>query len=368
MRILHVYKAYYPVLGGIENHVKLVAEGQAAAGHDVTVLATAPGTRTEIETQAGVRIIKAGRIAEVASTPLSLGLPGHLYRQRPDITHLHFPYPPAEAAQAPLLGRRPTVLSYHSDIVRQKRLLVMYQPLMQHVLSRVDRILVSSPAYLASSPVLARVSERCTVLPYGIEQERFRSASPQQVAAIRDRYGPGPLVLFVGVLRYYKGLRYLLEAMQHVAARLILVGDGPEGVALRAQAEALGLTDRVFFAGQVNDDALPAYYQAADIFCLPASERSEAFGLVQVEALSAGLPIVSTELGTGTSYVNRHGKSGLVVPPRDAESLTRALVRMVQDDELRHTLAAGARERAEAFTAARMLRDIEAVYAEVLAH
>ncbi len=367
MRILHVYKAYSPVLGGIENHVKLVAEGQAAAGHDVTVLVTAPGARTMVETRAGVRVIKAGRMVEIASTPLSLSLPGYLYRQRPDITHLHFPYPPAEAAQAPLLGRRPTVLSYHSDIVRQKRLRLFYEPLMQHVLRRVDRILVSSPAYLASSPVLTRVSERCTILPYGIEQERFRTATPEKTAAIRERYGHGPLILFVGVLRYYKGVQYLLKAMQKVPARLLIVGAGPEGAALRAQAQAPGLMDRVHFAGAVDDDDLPAYYQAADVFCLPASERSEAFGLVQVEALSAGLPIVSTELGTGTSYVNQHNESGLVVPPRAAEALTGALVRMVRDDELRHTLAAGARKRAKAFTAERMLQDIDAVYAEVLA-
>ena len=368
MRVLHVYKDYYPVLGGIENHVRLVAEGQAAAGHDVTVLATAPGGRTVVETRGGVRVIKAGRVAKVASTPLSLSMPGHLYRQQPDITHLHFPYPPAEAAQMPLLGRRPTVLSYHSDIVRQKRILAFYQPLMQQMLRRVDRILVSSPAYLASSTILARVSERCTVLPYGIEQERFRTPMPEQVATLRERYGPGPTVLFVGVLRYYKGLRYLLEAMQHVPGRLVIVGEGPEGVALRAQAETLGLVDRVHFAGAVDDESLPAYYQAADIFCLPASERSEAFGLVQVEALSVGLPIVSTELGTGTSYVNQSGVSGLVVPPRDADALTRALTRLVHDDELRETLAAGARQRADAFTAQRMFRDIDTVYADVLAH
>jgi rhamnosyl/mannosyltransferase len=366
MRILHVYKAYYPVLGGIENHVRLLAEGQAAAGHEVTVLATTSGARTQVESLGGVRVIKAGRLAEVASTPLSLSLPIHLVRQRPDITHLHFPYPPGELAQALLLGARRTVLSYHSDVVRQKRLLKLYYPLMMRVLRRVDRILVSSPPYLASSATLAQVRERCTIIPYGIAQERFRRPAPG-VEALRRALGPGPTVLFVGVLRYYKGLSYLLEAMRQVPARLVIVGEGPEGAALREQTEALGLTGQVTFAGRIEDDALPAYYQAADVFCLPASERSEAFGLVQVEALSAGLPIVSTELGTGTSYVNQDGVSGLVVPTRNAGALAHALGTLVQDAELRRRLAAGARQRAEAFTAERMLREIETVYGEVLA-
>lgn len=366
MKILHVYKAYYPVLGGIENHVRLLAEGQAQAGHDVTVLVTAPGRHTQIERLGGVRVLKAGRLVEVASTPLSLTLPLRLYELRPDITHLHFPYPPGELAQLPLLGSRPTVLSYHSDVVRQRRLLRLYRPLMMRTLRGVGRILVSSPAYLESSPVLAAVRDRCTVIPYGIAQERFREPAPD-AQRLRSALGPGPLVLFVGVLRYYKGLRYLLEAMRHVPARLVIVGEGPEGAALREQTEALGLTGKVTFAGRVEDEALPAYYQAADVFCLPASERSEAFGLVQVEALSAGLPIVSTELGTGTSFVNRDDVSGLVVPARNAEALAQALTRLVQDGALRQRLAAGARQRAETFTAERMLAEIEQVYAEVLA-
>jgi len=147
----------------------------------------------------------------------------------------------------------------------------------------------------------------------------------------------------------------------------VVVGEGPEGAALREQTEALGLTGKVSFAGRIEDEELPAYYQAADIFCLPASERSEAFGLVQVEALSAGLPIVSTELGTGTSFVNLDNVSGLVVPARDAQALANALTRVVQDGALRRRLAAGARQRAEAFTAERMLAEIERVYAEALA-
>ena len=366
MRILHLYKDYFPVLGGIENHVGLLAESQARAGHHVTVLVTSRTSHTEREVRNGVTIIKAGRLVEAASTPLSLAMPWLLLKQRPDITHLHFPYPPGEVSQWPHITRRATVLSYHSDVVRQRRLLWLYRPAMLRILQRVDRILVSSPNYLDSSEVLRSLRTHCTVIPYGIDQTRFQNVPVEAVERIYDDHGPGPWVLFVGVLRYYKGLRYLLEAMKRVPARLMIVGDGPEGPALRQAALDLGLAERVVFAGTVSDSDLPAYYRAADVFCLPASERSEAFGLVQVEALASGLPVVSTELGTGTSYVNQNDVSGLVVPARDSAALATALERVISDAALRQRLAAGALHRAQEFTADRMMADIDAVYAEVL--
>jgi glycosyltransferase involved in cell wall biosynthesis len=366
LRILHLYKDYYPVLGGIENHVGLLAESQARAGHEVTVLVTSRTSHTQREVRNGVTVIKAGRLIEAASTPLSLSMPWLLLRQRPDITHLHFPYPPGEVSQWPHIGRRVTVISYHSDVVRQRRLLWLYRPAMLRILRRVDRILVSSPNYLESSEVLRSLRSHCTVVPYGIDQTRFQNVTGAAAQRIHDSYGPGPWVLFVGVLRYYKGLRYLLEAMKDVHARLMIVGDGPEGPALRQATETLGLNEQVTFAGAVPDSELAAYYRAASVFCLPASERSEAFGLVQVEALASGVPIVSTELGTGTSYVNQHDVSGLVVPARDPSVLAQALERVLSDTALRQRLAAGALCRAKAFTADRMMSDIDAVYATVL--
>ncbi len=366
MRILHVYKDYYPVLGGIENHVKLLAESQARADDDVTVLVTGASWRTEVEERNGVTVVKAGRLIETASTPLSARLSWRLFGQRTDITHLHFPYPPGEVSQWPLLRRRATVLTYHSDVVRQQRMLRYYRPAMLRILNRIDRIIVTSPNYLASSEVLRLVAARCKVIPLGIDQTPFRQVSPEVVSSVQERYGDGPWVLFVGVLRYYKGLRYLIDAMQQIPARLLIVGQGPEEPRLREQVAELGLQDKVIFAGAVSDAELPAYYRLASVFCLPASERSEAFGLVQVEALASGLPIVCTELGTGTSYVNKNDESGLVVAPRDSAGLNTALRRLLQDDALRRRLADGARQRAHLFTAEKMLTEIRTVYEDVL--
>jgi glycosyltransferase involved in cell wall biosynthesis len=362
MRILHIYKDYYPVVGGIENHIKLLAEAQVTMGHEVTVLVANRNTHTTDTILGGVRVIKVGRLATVASTPISLRLFTHLASQRPDIAHLHFPYPIGEMAQLLLGKSKFTIISYHSDVVRQAKLLRLYRPIMLRVLAKSARIIASSQAYLDSSPILPAFKKKCVVIPYGIDQSHLKEPDSAGVASLRDKYGTGPLLLFVGVLRYYKGLQYLLEAMLQVNATLLIVGEGPQGPKLHQQAFQLGLLDRVFFCGRVPDETLPAFYQAADCFVLPACERSEAFGLVQVEALASGLPIVSTELATGTSYVNKNGVSGLVVPPKDSLALANAVNRLIGDTDLRHQLAQGARARADLFQAERMVSQIQEIY------
>lgn len=369
MNILHIYKDYYPVLGGVENHVRLVAEAQAARGHTVAVLVTGPHPRTRVEQRNGVRVIYAGRLATVASTPLSLSLPLRLWRERPEIAHLHYPYPVGDVAYA-LFGRgRRTVISYHSDIVRQKSLLRLYAPWLRRSLARADAVLATSPRYVETSPFLRPLAERCTVVPYGIQSERFAQADPAAVAAIRQAHGGVPLLLFVGQLRYYKGVEFLIRAMRHVPGALVLLAGG-ESSARRAALESLaqteGVAERVVFLGE-QDEQLPALYHACEMFVLPSIERSEAFAIVQLEAMAAGRPVVSCDVGTGVAWVNQHGSTGLVVPPRDPQALAAAINGLLADPALRAQMGAAGRARVAAhFTQARMLADIEAVYKRVL--
>ena len=367
MKILHIYKDYYPVLGGMENHIKMLAESQVQRGHQVTVLATHPSSKTHIEEMNGVHVIKAGRLATVASAPLSISLPMWLWHQRPDIAHLHFPYPVGELSQL-LFGRAArVVMTYHSDVVRQKGLLRLYRPVLWHVLRRADRIIATSPNYIESSPYLSQLRAQCTVIPLGIELERFLEAPRAEVKRIRDAYG-APLLLFVGRLRYYKGLQYLLAAMNDIPARLLVVGSGPMDAEWRALATTLGLSEKVVFLGEVSAEELPAYYHACDVFVLPACERSEAFGTVQIEAMASGLPVVCTELGTGTSYVNVHGQTGWVVPTRDPTALAAAIGDLLHDEPKRRRMGEQARERALAdFSLESMADRVLDVYSEVLA-
>lgn len=365
MKLLHIYKDYYPVLGGIENHLRLLAEGLAKRGLEVTVLVTnLTGETTTLEMN-GVRVIKAGRLATLASTPLSLSLPLIVRRLKPDIAHLHFPYPWGELAHLWLGRARRTVITYHSDIVRQRSLLRFYEPFLWRLLAKADRIIASSDHYLEGSFYLSRHADKSAVIPYGIDLKRFNSL-PTYAETIRERHG-SPLLLFVGRLRYYKGLQYLLEAMRDIEARLLIVGKGPMEKEWLNLTTELGLAKRVTFMGEVPEEELPLYYHACDIFVLPASERSEAFGIVQLEAMACGKPVICTELGTGTSYVNIHGLTGLVVPPRDPAALAGAIERLSSDRGLREEMGQRAKERVEKeFSHERMINSTLALYEEVL--
>jgi rhamnosyl/mannosyltransferase len=251
--------------------------------------------------------------------------------------------------------------------VRQKSLLRFYAPFLRRVLLRADRILPTNQRYVETSPYLRPLAAKCTVVPLGIDLRRFAAANTVQVEAIHRQYGP-PLLVFVGRLRYYKGLEYLIRAMPQVPARLLVIGTGPMGKPWQALTAELGLTDKVIFLGDVDDADLPAYCHASRVFVLPSSQRSEAYGVSMLEGMACGLPAVSTELGTGTSYVNQDGQTGLVVPPCDPAALATAINRLLADDNLRQQMGQAARARAQGlFSRAAMVDHIQAVYEEVLA-
>jgi len=360
MKILHIYKDYYPVLGGIENYIKVLAEAQLAAGHQVIVLVCDPGPRMKVEEIEGVRVIKAGRVTTAASMPLSLSQPVALRRLQPDVVHIHSPYPLGEAANL-LLGRaRATVITHHSDVVRQRGWLRIYAPLLRRVLRAADRIIATSPRYIETSPWLRPVREKCAVVPLGVDPLRF---SPPDSSFT----GP-PTLLFVGKLRYYKGIDSLLQAMTELpSVHLDIVGSGPMRASWEQMARELQLADRVRFLGQVEDRDLPALYHKAHLFVLPANARAEAFGTVLLEAMASALPCITTDVGSGTSWVVQNGKTGLVVPPHDPQALAEATDLLADDPARRREMGQAGRRRVEdKFTVERMITGVQAVYEEAL--
>ncbi|MGQ9466379.1 MAG: glycosyltransferase [Anaerolineae bacterium] len=359
MFILHLYKDYPPVLGGIENHIQVLAEAQVRAGHRVTVLVCDLGPRTTVREENGVTVVRAGRLATAASMPLSLSQPLHLARLRPDIVHVHSPYPLGELANL-LLGRaRATVITHHSDVVRQRGWLRLYGPLWRRVLARADRIIATSPRYIETSPWLGPVREKCVVVPLGVDHRRF--APPPAP------YDGPPTLLFVGKLRYYKGVDTLLEALTELpGVYLEMVGEGPMGGEWAALAARLGLADRVRFRGEVPEADLPHWYHRAHLFVLPANARAEAFGTVLLEAMASGLPCITTEVGSGTSWVVQDGVTGRVVPPRDPRALAAAIRQLLDDPDRRADMGRAGRARVEAdFTQERMIARVEAIYREI---
>lgn len=367
LHIVQIYKDYYPVLGGIENHLRTLAAGLAARGHQVTVLVTNTAGEDIVEQSGRLTVIKAGRLGQLASTPFSLSMSRHARRiTGAEIVHLHMPFPPGDLVARLIQGRPALVVSYHSDIVRQRNLLRLYAPLLRRTLARAQRIIVGSPAYSAGSPWLGPHEQRLTVVPYSVDAARFADPDPAQVAAWRARLGR-PLALFVGRLRYYKGLHYLIAALTQtrIAVRLAIAGSGPAAAHLQAQVDAGGLSGQVVFLGDVADADLPALYAAADLFVLPSHLRAEAFGIVLLEAQAAGLPLISCELGSGTSFVNRHGVTGLVVPPADPAALAHALDALAGNPALAQQMGQAGQQRVNAgFTVEHLLTRIERVYVE----
>jgi glycosyltransferase involved in cell wall biosynthesis len=368
MRVVHAAKFYPPVRGGMETIVGDLCDG-TAGDWDVGVVAANDTSRTVHERCGEVDVVRVAAFGRAASVPLCPSLAPHLWIRDADCVVLHEPNPIAGTA---LWLRTPAprlVIWHHSDLLRPWWALPTYSRFVQRQLyRRADCVIVSSRALAADSP-LVRHARHLAVIPFGIDLERYRRTDAQRIARVEAirRSTPAPRLLFVGRLVYYKGLHVLLEAAKDWPGTVLIAGDGPLEPELRARAAASGLAERVKFLGRVSDEDLPAYYQASDAFVLPSIARTETFGVVQVEAMAAGLPVVSTRLPTGVPWVNQHGVSGLVVPPGDASALAAAFARLAADDALRQRLAEGARTRATAvFSRDRMLRAFREVVETVV--
>ncbi len=368
MRVVHIFKDYFPpTTGGIEQHMNVLCRG-LARHVEVAVLVPSRSRRRTEELLDGVSVVRAPEFGRYASVPFCPTMPSELRRLRPDIVHLHFPNPMGDLAYLVSSGHRPLVISYHADVIRQRSLLPFYRPLLTRVLNQANRIIASSEEYLSSSDLLSTYREKCTIIPYGIDLRSFSLSDGEQadVAARRRDHG-GTLVLFVGVLRPYKGLDVLLRAMTRVEVHLVIVGDGPERRETEALAGKLGIAERVTFAGEVSESERRILLHACDVFVLPSIDRREAFGIAQLEAMACGKPVVSSDLPTGVRFVNRDGITGQTVPPRNPEALAAALNRLLEDAEFRASLGRAARERVERqFSAEQMIDRTLPLYEDVL--
>lgn len=365
MKILHVFKTWLPdTQGGIEECIRVLARdprGRYQAG----VLTLSPAVRVPdcIDVD-GIPVHRLPVSFSAASTPVLLRHWGH-YRQvaeAHDLLHFHFPWPFADLLHLAMTRHRPAVVTYHSDIVRQRLIYPFYRPLMHAFLGHAERIVATSPAYAQSSEVLRAHRTRVDVIPLGIEDRAGPAPSRPALA------GEDPYFLFVGVLRYYKGLDFLLEAARGAPWRLLIVGDGPERARCAARIAELGLVN-VQLLGFQPDDVKFALLAHADGVVLPSHLRSEAFGVTLLEAAMCGRPMVSTEMGTGTSYANLHGETGLTVPPADAAALRQALDALHDNAALRARCGAAARQRyLQHFTAEAVRDAYTALYRRTLAH
>ena len=375
MRVLHFGKFPARFFGGIETHVKGLTEGLAASGVDVVNLVYDIGrTRGGVieERVNGVRVVSVPCRGTVASLPIAPATPGtvsRLVREAPfDIVHAHFPDPLAFAAM-PSAGAAARIASWHSDIVRQRLFGKVYGLLARNLFAPLDAVAGATASHLDSRQMNDFRPRLKCVVPYGIDLARLARtpAIDVEVARLQTEAGGRPIVFALGRHVYYKGFEVLIDAMRDVDAVLLLGGEGPMTAALKQRAAASRGRGEVRFIGRIGDDVLPAYYHACALYCLPSLATSEAFGLVQAEAMACAKPVVNCELGNAVNVVSPAGVSGLTVPPGDASALATAIDRLLGDPALRATLGEQGHARVvEHFSIPAMITATLAMYRRVL--
>ena len=368
LEIASINKFYYPKIGGIENVVRSISEGLVEEGHQARVVAAVPRGWGRRERYNGVSIRKAGSLGVVKSVPIAPEFPKHLHDavQTADIVHHHLPNPlgPVSEMLVPS-GDAKRVVTYHSDIVRQKFALQAYKPVLKRFLASADRIIVTSPNLRDNSEFLSPHAEKCDVVPLSVPLEEYGTYNGPDYNLPLDENEN--IVLFVGRLNYYKGVTHLIDAMAEVDGKLLVVGDGNRREALKQQTREAGLDDSIVFLGRVEDELLHYCYSVADLFVLPSVAASEAFGIVQLEAMAYGAPVVNTALPTGVPWVSVDGETGRTVPPGDSSALGEAIQSLLSDSDTRQRFGENARKRVEKnFSRTDMLESIRDIYGSVL--
>ncbi|WP_434767216.1 glycosyltransferase family 4 protein [Pseudomonas triticicola] len=369
MRVLHFFKTYLPdSFGGIEQVVFQLCESGAQDGIEAQVLTLSADPTPRVLQLGQHEVHRAKLDIQFAST----GFSWSVFKQfrelaaEADVINYHFPWPFMDLVHFASALNKPSVVTYHSDIIRQKHLLKLYRPLMNRFLASADRIVAASPNYLHTSDVLQQFQEKTRVITYGLNKAGYPQPDGERINRWRQQVGD-KFFLFVGVMRYYKGLHILLDALKRADYPTVIVGAGPLELKLRAQATALGLRN-IHFVGRLDDEDKVALLQLSYAFVFPSHLRSEAFGISLLEGAMYGKPMISSEIGTGTSFINIHNETGLVVPPSNPQAFSEAMRTLWENPERAAAMGIKAEARyRQLFTADVMGRKWTELYEELLA-
>lgn len=362
-RILHIGKFYAPSCGGIETHVRELAVRQAHMA-TVSVLASNRSLRTEVAEIEGVRVIRLANLGTIASMPVCPTLPSALRHSPAEVVHIHLPNPASAFAFVTSGHPGKLVITHHADTMGRKTLRHLSDPFVHRLMRMASRIIVTSGRYLRSSEELRPYRDKCSIIPLGISIAEPPPDDGRQILQLR-RKREERLVLAIGRLVPYKGFDVLIRAMKRVHARLALIGAGPQADWLMELARREGVREKIAMLGWIDD--LGSFLRQASIFVMPSVTRAEAFGLVQLEAMAAGLPIINTDLDSGVPEVSVHGITGFTVPPGDVGALSSAISLLLDRKDLREQFGAAAMDRAADFSADAMADRTMALYEEVLA-
>ena len=327
IKVLHFFKTSLPsTMGGVEQVIDQLCRGTKQYNIDSSVLAlTNSSVFRPYSEYNGYKLHLVKSDLKIAATDFSLSA-FHKFSQlakQVDIIHYHFPWPFMDLVHFATRIKKPTLITYHSDIVRQKNLMVLYKPLMNAFLNDVDRIIVTSPNYLESSEVLKKFENKTTIIPIGIAKSSYPLPNLERISYWKNLFR-SDFFLFIGVLRYYKGIHVLLEASVDTEIPVVIVGNGPLREKLECEAKRLGLKN-VYFVGAIPDEDKVALLYLCFGIVFPSHLRSEAFGISLLEGAMYGKPMISCEIGTGTSFINKNNITGLVIPPDNSVALKNAM-------------------------------------------
>lgn len=368
LRILEVNKAYYPHTGGIETLVKQYAETFSNKA-DVRVLVCRDERgKTICETVNGIKVIRSGSLGTYFSCPLSISFIRHFHHfaKNADVIHINVPFPLADLALLLSGYKGKVVVGWHSDVVKQKKLLLFYKPIMMKFLKRADLILTATQGHIESSPYISKFREKCRVIPYGIDCNEYLKIKRKPILTEKLKNKSAIKVFFTGRLVYYKGVDILLKAFTKIQnCELFIAGTGTLENELKQYAKSHKIDNKVHFLGFLSDDDLKCAFADCDIFVLPSVANSEAFGIVQLEAMVYSKPVINTSLPTGVPYVSIDGFSGITVKPSDPNHLAEAIKKLAENTELRNTYGQNAFKRVcEVFNSEKVLKETFKALAE----
>ena len=368
MRVLQLYRTYLPeTYGGIEEAIRQICLSTTKLGVEQRILTMAPVSSVETLERPEAKVIRVPIQMEPASCSMGWEL-FRVYREQAewaDVIHIHYPWPFADLVHLLCGSRKPVLVTYHSDIIRQTLLEKLYAPLRWLFFRGVDRFVATSTNYKKTSKILRGLNKPVDVIPLGLAPDSYEPPTETALANVERDYGKG-FFLFIGVLRYYKGLHFLIKAAAQTGLPVVIAGQGPKQEALIEQAKSLG-ADNVRFAGFVSDDTKQALMTCAKAIVFPSCERSEAFGVTLLEGQLHGLPLITCDIGTGTSFVNQHLDTGLLVPPGDATALGEAMQEIDCAPERGRAMGEAGRERlSSVFAGSEVGKQYLALYEQLL--
>ena len=368
LRVLHVYRTYFPdTQGGLEEVIRQICLNSLPHQVESRIFFLSDNPEPSVMHRDEATIYRFRKTFEVASCGVGLSAFSG-FRELvdwADIVHYHFPWPFADLLHLVSQVNKQSLVTYHSDIIRQKLLLQFYRPLMNRFLGSVDRIVPTSQNYFVTSEVLGQYAEKVTVIPIGLNNDSYPVLSDKQLATKKTIHGEG-FFLFIGVLRYYKGLHILLDALKGTDIPCVIAGSGPSEQELKNKAQQSGPSN-LRFLGRVSDDEKVALLKLCRGVVFPSHLRSEAFGVTLLEGAMYGKPLISTEIGTGTSYINQNGETGYVIPPANPVALRSAIEALHDNPAQAEQMGQAARARYEQeFTGALMGERYVQLYREML--